>query len=93
MTGTFQHRFKGGITATMTVDDNYAPGTTHILAIEWSRKPKERIIPEYMRWVHVVNERVATESGKKIMHVFMLPGNEVQSWVYEPNRPAQRVFA
>ena len=92
MKRTFQHRFKGGITATMTVDDNYTPGTTHILAIEWSRKPKARIIPEYMRWCHSINELIATEVGTKIMHVFQLP-KETQAWVYEPNRPAQRVFA
>jgi hypothetical protein len=93
MKRTFQHRFKGGATATMTMDDDYAPGTSHILSIEWSRKPKPRVVPEYVRWVHTVNERMATETGKKIMHVFMLPGNQIQSWVYEPNQPAQRVFA
>ena len=93
MTRTFQHRFKGGTTATMTVDDNYAPGTTNSLRVEWSRKPKERIIPDYMRWVHTVNELIAAETGQKIMHIFPLPGNEVQVWVYEPNQPAQRVFA
>jgi hypothetical protein len=49
MKRTFQHRFKGGVTATMTVDDNYEPGTSHILSIEWSRKPKPKVMPEYMR--------------------------------------------
>ena len=92
MTRTFQHRFKGDITATMTVDDNYEPGTTHILSIEWSRKPEKRIIPEYVRWVHTVNELIATQTGKRIMHIFPLGGNEFQAWVYEPNQPAQRVF-
>jgi hypothetical protein len=92
MTRTFQHRFKGGITATMTVDDNYAPGATHSLRVEWSRRPTERIIPEYMRWCHTVNELIASETGQKIMHIFPT-GKEVQVWVYEPNQPAQRVFA
>jgi quinol-cytochrome oxidoreductase complex cytochrome b subunit len=46
-----------------------------------------------MNWIHSVNETIATETGKKIMEVFLLPGNQLQSWVYEPNQPAQRVFA
>jgi hypothetical protein len=91
MKHTFQHRFKGGITATMTVDSDYAAGTTHIISCEWSRRPKPNVLPEYVRWVHTINELIATETGKKILHIFTLSENRFEAWVYEPNKPPQRV--
>lgn len=91
MKRTFQHKFKGGVTATMTVDDQFAPGSSHIRSIEWSATPKQNIIPEYMRWVHSVNEFMATKIGGRILHVFQLPGDRFESWAYEPNKPAKKI--
>jgi hypothetical protein len=91
MKRTFQHRFKGGFVATMTVDPDFTLGTAHIVRCEWSRRPKPNVLPEYLRWVHTVNELIATETGKKILHIFTFPGNRFEAWVYEPNKPPKRV--
>jgi hypothetical protein len=90
MKRTFQHRFRGGVVATMTVDPAFTPGAVHVVCCEWSRRPKPRVIPEYVRWVHTINELIATETGKKILHIFTFPGNRFEAWVYEPNKPAQK---
>ena len=75
----------------MTVDPDFTPGTTHIISCEWNCKPKPSVLPEYTRWVHRINELIAAETGKKILHIFMLPGNRLEPWVYEPNKPAVAV--
>jgi hypothetical protein len=75
----------------MTVDPDFTPGIAHIVRCEWSRKPKPRVIPEYVRWVHTINELIAAETGKRSLHIFMLSGDRLALWVYEPNKPPQRM--
>ena len=98
MTHTFHHRFKGGITATVTYEIDDLCTTAHrdrvkLVRCEWSEKPTMRILREYVRWNHSVFEQLANLSGAKIMDVIQTGRGPLgwEAWVYEPGKPAKKI--
>jgi hypothetical protein len=64
-THKYVHRFKHGITATMTLTDD-PPGMT----VEWNGgKPTRAILEEYFGWRDLVLKEHAERTGKKILVV------------------------
>jgi hypothetical protein len=94
MKHTFQHRFKGGVTVTLSYDiDETTPDKLSLAKCQWSKKPSERIIPEYLRWKHSVCERLAEISGSKIIDIVKtkLGVDGWETWVYEPGKPGRKL--
>jgi hypothetical protein len=91
MKRTFQHKFKGGVTATMVMDTEIPKESAQAFSCEWSGQPKKEDLPEYMGWVQSINEQIAAETGQKRMHVFQLPGGIIEPWIYEPHQPARKL--
>jgi hypothetical protein len=90
----YTHKFNQNLTCTVEIiDRKIKPGERHIIRSEWSQKPKKKHIPEYVRWMHVVNDTYAKEHGLRLMHVYQLSPkyNDWQIWGYSPDAPPCRL--
>lgn len=90
---TFKCQFGQGVACEMQVTDAPpAPGSNHMLKVEWEGRPSRRVLRPYVAWVNSVNKTLADEWGIKMMHVFQIAPGTLESWVYEPGRPPKRVL-
>ena len=86
---TFTHRFKHRLTCTVTVTEAPpAPGQSHVQACQWDPFPTPRqarkLLPEYVRWLHVVNQTCADQWKLKILYGIQTGPRSWQFWRYEP---------
>jgi hypothetical protein len=90
----YTHRFNSRLTCTVEIADHVVePGEPHIVKTLWSEKPKKKNVPEYVRWMHLVNDRYSKQFNLRIMYVFQLGPkfNDWQVWGYSPEAPPQRL--
>jgi hypothetical protein len=78
-----------GVECQIKVSDT-APekGTSHIVSCEWTGKPKQNQIRQYIGWMNSVNQTLADEWGIKLMHIFQTKPHwtDFEIWVYEPGK-------
>ena len=89
----FKCQFGKGVACEMQVADTPPPaGTSHILEAKWTGQPSPRVIRPYIAWVNSVNKLLADEWRISIMHVFLTAPGVQEMWVYQPDKPPQRVY-
>ncbi len=88
---TFTCNFGAGVTCTIKVDDApLAAGKIHIRECSWSRIPARKTIRPYVAWMNIVNRQLANEWGLNLIHVFQTSPTTIETWFYEPGKPARR---
>jgi hypothetical protein len=90
----YVHRFSRTVSCEIEVtEDPPAKGASHVLSVEWTGNRKKSHIPEYMRWMHLVNQKCAEKWKLKLMHVFQKSPNpgDWEAWGYEPGKPPVKV--
>jgi hypothetical protein len=86
----FIHRFSPSVLCELeTTEEMPAKGESHVLNVIWSGRPKRKHVPEYIRWMHLVNQRCAEMWSAKIMHCFQLTPHTWKFWTYEPGKAPQ----
>lgn len=93
---TFVCDFGAGLTCTTVVNDTRIyQGKSHIVGMEWSRRPTidmlVEILPRYREWIHSVNQAVADKTGLKVLYGLQVGpsrkgnaiGGEWEMWLYE----------
>ena len=58
---------------------------------EWSERPKLRVVAEYRQWTLSVWQRVADETGLKVMEALQSAPRLWELWVFEPGRAPVKV--
>lgn len=89
----YTHKFNSHLTCTVELlDRQIQPGESHVVKSIWSQKPKSKHIPEYVRWMHLVNDTYAKEHHLKLLHVYQLGPKyrDWQLWAYSPDKPPFR---
>ena len=90
----YVHKFNSKLTCTVEIlDRQFEPGEHHIIKTEWSERPKKKHIPEYARWMHVVNDNYAKEYDIRLMHVYQFGPrySDWQIWGYGPDEAPKRL--
>ena len=86
----YVHKFNSNLICSVEImDRKVEPGEHHVIRTEWSQRPKKKHTPEYVRWMHVVNDNYAKQFGLRLMHVYQLSPkyNDWQVWAYSPDKP------
>jgi hypothetical protein len=79
---TYQHRFKDGTTATLTLPP---------FNVEWSVLPTAKIVPEYLAWRHSCFADFTERTGLRVLLVDMLPSGKLHGTPL--SAPLDRGFA
>lgn len=90
----YVHRFGPGVTCEVEVTDTPPlKGQSHILSHRWSKRPKPKTLPEYIRWMHLVNSNCANRWGLRLMHIFQVTQkpSDWQCWGYAPDEAPKRL--
>jgi hypothetical protein len=90
----YTHKFNSRLTCTIEIADRRVePGEHHVIKTSWSERPKKKHAAEYVRWMHMINDRYAKQFDMRIMHLFQLSPkfSDWQLWEYSPEAPPQRV--
>ena len=86
---TYIHRFSNGLTVKATIDSaKVARGDRDALNFYWSRTPtraeKAEMREEYLAWKNIVIQRVADETGMRILDLVQVGSNDWLPRAYEP---------
>lgn len=92
---TFVCDFGDGLTCTTIINDTRAyQGKSHIIGMEWSRRPTrdmlEHLLPRYRDWIHSVNQIVADKTNLTILYALQITpsdsrqksGGRWEVWAY-----------
>jgi hypothetical protein len=88
----FVHRFKNGTTVELTYDPaSYQAGQMAAVAIQWSKKPTQRMLPEYLRWKHGIMDRLATIVDGRLMDIIQTKPHLCEVWVHERGKAGIKI--
>jgi len=88
----FRCSFGSGVAATIRVcKEPPAKGSSHILGVEWTGRPKQKHFRKYIEWMNSVNQQLADEWKISMMHVFQTTPQGVEVWTYAPGEKPRRV--
>ena len=92
-TQTYAHRFSNGLTAQTTIDSaKVARGDMDALNFIWSRTPtraeNEGMREEYIEWKNSIMQRVADDTGMRILDIVQIGPNEWAPREFIPQPPA-----
>jgi hypothetical protein len=88
----FVHRFNSRLSVELMVcDQPPVAGENHIQEIRWSARPKARHLPEYLAWIHTVNEHLSSLWGISIVHCVEVSSQNWQCFGYEPGQPVKKI--
>lgn len=90
----FIHKFNSALSCEVEIlDRRPEPGEQHILRVQWTGDRKKKHYPEYVRWMHTVNDCFAKRWEIRIMHCFQLSSRpeDWQFWGYSPEEPPKRI--
>lgn len=89
------HKFNSKLSCEVEVFDGPPPskGERHIINIQWTGQPKKKHMAEYIRWMHIVNDRYAKQWNMRIMHIFQggPSPKDWEFWGYAPDEPPKRI--
>ncbi|HEU4344078.1 MAG TPA: hypothetical protein VFU31_21190 [Candidatus Binatia bacterium] len=95
MIRTFKCNFGKDVGCSVEIDDTPPAVTSEYSQmaarkVEWTGKPTAAVMRPYVGWMNSVNQQMANEWGRKLMHVFMFDklGQSFEIWAYEPHVPA-----
>ena len=92
---TYAHRFSNGLTVKTTIDSaKVARGDRDALNFHWSRTPTraeiEELRGEYVEWKNGVMQRLADETGMRILDIVQIGPNDwlPREFIPQPNAEA-----
>jgi hypothetical protein len=84
---TFIHRFSRSLQCALTVtDEPPAPGTSHVIACEWTGQPKRKHIAEYRRWILHIHQGLADRWGLSVLYALGVAPDLTEFWSFEPGQ-------
>ncbi len=86
---TYIHRFSNGLTVKATIDSaKVMRGDRDALIFYWSRTPTRAenagMLEEYRAWKNIVIQRVADETGMRILDLVQVGPNDWLPRAFEP---------
>lgn len=66
-------------------------GSNHVLSVVWSGNPTKNVVRPYIGWMNSVNKLLSDEWNVKLMHVFLIAHDRLETWSYEPGKPPQKI--
>lgn len=86
---TYIHRFSNGLTVQATIDSaNVMRADRGAINFYWNRTPtraeNDALQEEYIAWKNIVMQRVANETGKRILDLVQVGPNSWLPRAFEP---------
>jgi hypothetical protein len=86
---TFMHDFGGGIRCQVSIDINHPHGSKDFM---WDGKPTRAVIPEYRKWMHTVNQKIADGIEGKVLWILHSGKRRWEYWSYTPGMRRPRLL-
>ena len=88
---TFKCSFGDTTCEVQVTDDPPKKGSSHIIDVHWTGRRSAKLIRPYIVWMNSVNQIVADEWNKKILHAYQITRSITEAWVFEPGGKPKKV--
>ena len=81
----FKCDFGDGLTCEVSISETLPPeGSTHIQSHFWSKTPSKKVLRPYVAWMNSVNQQLANEWNKCLMHTYQVDKKIWECWIFIP---------
>lgn len=88
----FSCDFGDGMTCTMKVDVKKLRKRSSGAQIStWTKKPTAAVLPDYHKWMHTVNCKIADAINGNHLYGVKIPNGQMEFWMYRPGGKYEKV--